>query len=1538
MIEPVLTEISQSVLAKRYLIRNAQQEVIETPKALFQRVADFLATAETPSEREKWAGTFYRMMAAREFEPNTPCLVNAGRPDGTGQLSACFVLPVPDSMDGIFGAIRNMALVQKTGGGTGFSFSRLRPEGDFVASTSGIASGPISFMEVFDFATERIKQGGVRRGANMGILRIDHPDIMKFIALKQGDEKKMQNFNVSVAITDAFMLALEAGKDFDLIHPVTGNVVAQLHAPTVWKEIVRCAHKIGDPGLWFVDRVNAADALSEALGPIEAPNPCVTADTRILTDRGWRFIDTCVGETVRVWNGEQWSAVTPAVTGHDQPIVKVTLSDGHTLRCTPAHAWYLADGTKVEARDLKPGDALERLGFTPPTEGAPQSGDISDFANDNIAYLAGFYQGDGYRNNGDKQQEINFYGTAKIAIAQEMNEARIIRLQPYSDAQNRQRGVLLVGVPEKGEVPFHLNIRQALHWLAGLFDADGNVVANGTLSYGYQLSSVDRRFLADVQLLLRRLGTPSTLSLMKDAMTKDMPGGTYDCQPCWRITIAASAARRLQDAGFAPKRLAYRDNNPSRDALRFPRVVSVEPDGRADTVYCFTEPMRHRGVFDGILTGQCGEVGLRPFDACCLGSVNLAEFFVEKEGSTAHKYGNVVMRHGSIDFDRLQRTVQHSVRFLDNMLTVNKYPIPEIHDVTTKCRKIGLGVMGWADLLVQLGIPYSSPEARELGTHVMKLVNTWAADASEKLAEARGPFHHWPVSKWAKLGHKPRRHATTTVIAPTGTISIIAGCSSGIEPLYGLSMTREQAGMTMLEVNPLVEKIAKREGFWSEQLAETVRQTGSLADAPGVPDHWRAVFAIANELSMEDHVGMQSVFQAHTEDAVSKCLAAGTLLPTSRGLMRIEDFSNVEADDTFVALDGSVTTGGHRIVQHYRAGLKPSTRIVFDTGAQLVGATASHRVMTIDGWRLMSELRPGDKVIGRFEESHSAGSEQLDGDDTWRSNAKQIPFPKHMSPSFAEWLGMLCADGHLIESTGNVGLTCANDVVEQRFVDLSQLLFDITPRVTHDDRTENVRCVSITSRNLVRRVQALIGSGAYGKHAPDAVLRGGPTEKLAFLRGITLDGYVTDDHGLCVYGGMSETLAYHVAEICRSFGLPKVYQGSKSVVGASLPGALCHTVFVSGPMQAKINCIELHKNREPADVSWSVFVDRKTVEATTIPVDHPNYGALRSLKQDTSRRYCQSRIAAIFGWPTDQIVLTVRSVEDAGLVELYDVEVEDSHEYVVNGVVSHNTINLRNDATEADIERAYMLAWTKGCKGITVYRDGCRSGQVLTTGVVAKPEDAPVGVIAPVAATTKRRVPADGRRSGVTLSRSTPYGSVHMTINHHPSDGDPFELFVRVGKSGSEVMAWAEAFGRVVSYTLALPSPFSPQARLEEVARQLSNIGGGDVWAVGMERVVSAPDAIAKMLLSHLGISESFNYVVDAHGPVPAPEVSVVSAVSTVSAVSVSNGIGASNGVSNGHVRPKSKSLSDLCPACGKAAFIYQQRCGLCTNCGHSKC
>lgn len=1125
MIEPSLTEISQSILAKRYLIRNAQKEVVETPKGLFQRVARAIASVEQgPAEREKWESIYYTMMASCDFEPNTPCLVNAGRPDGTGQLSACFVIPVHDSMDGIFTALHHAAMIFKSGGGVGYSFSRLRPEGDFVASTSGIASGPCSFMEVFDFATERIKQGGVRRGANMGILRIDHPDILRFIRLKQ-DSAKMQNFNVSVAITDAFMLALEAGKDYDLIHPTSGNVVGQLNAPTVWREIVHCAHVIGDPGLFFIDRVNAADPLSASLGPIEATNPCQPAWATVLTPDGIRtFADIDVGSTI--WSGQRWTRVVKKVATGMKPVYAYRTRAG-TFYGTENHR-VVQNGLKIEARAAEAIDAVVGV-VDPRTNWGYGLQDVTD----------GLVLGDGTYHKASGRvflcagpEEIEEYRRDPIGVMEFVGEHRPGVKDTAYEVQTTFDTLPLTYnrvVPVKYRYGDTITVAG---FLRGLYSANGSVTGNRVT-----LKAASFAVIEAVQEMLSSIGILSYYTI-NQAHDVEHANGVYTSRESYDLNIGNVTGRRLfaERIGFiqaykTAKLLASLDLDSGRAPKVTYDIADVQYIGEEAVFDITVEADEHTYWTGGLLVSNCGEVPLRPYDACCLGSINLAKFYVEKQNGNA-RHSNVTLRHGSIDFDRLQKTVTNSVRFLDNMLTINRYPIPEIHDVTAKCRKIGLGAMGWADLLIQLGVPYGSPEARELGGHVMKLVNGWAVDASENLAEERGPFHYWDASTWKTKGDKPRRHSTVTVIAPTGTISMIAGCSSGIEPLYALSMTREQAGLSLQEVSPLVEKIAKREGFWSEQLADSVRQTGSLKTAPGVPDHWRAVFATANELDMEAHVGMQAAFQAHVEDGVSK------------------------------------------------------------------------------------------------------------------------------------------------------------------------------------------------------------------------------------------------------------------------------------------------------------------------------------------------------------------------------------------------------------------TVNLKNAATEGDVEQAYLAAWKKGCKGITVYRDGCRSGQVLTAGVATKPAEAPtpnaVPVGTPLYPAVKRRVPASGVRGGVTLTKSTPYGSVHMTLNDHPSDGDPFELFVRVGKSGSEVMAWAEAFGRVVSYTLSIPSPFSPKARLEEIARQLENIGGGDVWVAGQERVVSAPDAIAKMLQHYLQNNVQPVVVVT---PVNAPPVPVVVSTPVVAALAAGDAI-------SGHTtgRAKSKSLSDLCPACGKATFTYQQRCGLCTNCGHSKC
>jgi ribonucleoside-diphosphate reductase alpha chain len=521
-----LTDNALAVLRARYLAREGGV-VVETPEQLFRRVAHHVSAVEaelgySPDEVAAARATFERMMSALEFVPNSPTLMNAGRP--LGQLAACFVVPVEDSTTGVFEAVRWAAEIQKTGGGTGFSFSRLRPAGDLVASTGGNASGPVSLMQVFDVATEAIKQGGTRRGANMGMLRVDHPDILEFIALKL-DPARMRNFNLSVAITDKFMRAVHAGTVYDLVNPRTGAVTGQLDARRVLDAIANAAWAIGDPGMVFIDRINDQHPTPQ-LGSIEATNPC-------------------------------------------------------------------------------------------------------------------------------------------------------------------------------------------------------------------------------------------------------------------------------------------------------------------------------------------GEQPLLPFESCTLGSIDIGKFVVGQQ----------------LEWDRFRTTIHDAVRFLDDVIDANRYPLVEIERGTKATRKIGLGIMGWADALAALGIAYDSDEALALADRVATVLEDESLAASSALAERRGPFPTWKGSRWESAGHRPLRNATTTTIAPTGTISIIAGCASGIEPLYALAYRRNVLdGAELLEVNPAFQRIANERGFGSPELFAAVAEHGGVRGRAGVPDDVQRRFPTAHEIDVATHVRMQAAFQRHVHAAVSKTI------------------------------------------------------------------------------------------------------------------------------------------------------------------------------------------------------------------------------------------------------------------------------------------------------------------------------------------------------------------------------------------------------------------------------------------------------------------------------------------------------------------------------------------------------------------------------------------------------------------------------------------------------------------------------------------
>ncbi len=517
---------AMTVLEKRYLIKDENGRPTETVEELFKRVASTIASADekySDFDKENSEKEFFDMISGLDFLPNSPTLMNAGRL--LGQLSACFVLPVGDSMEEIFEAIKQAALIHKSGGGTGFSFSRLRQKGSTVNSTGGVASGPISFMKVFNTATEAVKQGGTRRGANMGMLRIDHPDILEFIDCKS-DGSEITNFNISVAITEKFMEAVENGTDYELIEPNTGNSIATLSARDVFEKIVSAAHKNGEPGIVFIDRLNRANIVP-TVGEIEATNPC-------------------------------------------------------------------------------------------------------------------------------------------------------------------------------------------------------------------------------------------------------------------------------------------------------------------------------------------GEQPLLPYESCNLGSINLVNMLKQGENG---KY--------EIDFDKLADTTKKAVHFLDNVIDVNNYPLEEIDRMTKSTRKVGLGVMGFADMLLMLGIPYNSEEGVATAEKIMGFINDTAKAESRVLAETRGAFPLFEQSIYKD--ETPIRNGTVTTIAPTGTLSIIAGVSSGVEPVFAYVFIRNvMDGTELIEVNPILKNELIRRGIYSDELMKKIAAEGSLAHIPGIPDDMKKVFVSAHDVSPLWHVKMQAAFQRHIDNAVSK--------------------------------------------------------------------------------------------------------------------------------------------------------------------------------------------------------------------------------------------------------------------------------------------------------------------------------------------------------------------------------------------------------------------------------------------------------------------------------------------------------------------------------------------------------------------------------------------------------------------------------------------------------------------------------------------
>lgn len=788
-----VSENAMRVLKKRYF-RNGETKW----EQLVDRVVDYVTERYNKDvvRSVKYDPAIIKdLMYNMKFLPNSPTLMNAGY--GTGQLSACFTLPVDDSIESIFEQVKNAAVIFKSGGGVGMNLGKIRPKGARVGSSNGIASGPVSFMEAFDTMAEVVKQGGTRRGAFMTILPVTHPDIEEFIKCKQ-NLTKLTNMNISVLITTGFMGAVESDGAY------TMSDGTKKKARPVMELIAKCAAKTGEPGVIFGDNVPETDytEVDEII-----TNPCVVGRHELLTNHGYFSIKDLVGETVEIWNGFEWSEVEPFHTGRNQ-IWEVEFSNGSKIECTGYHNWptwvgYARDGhvEKLMTKELQPGMKLQKCEVPVIEFGGKQYNGMD-------MYTQGFYAGDG---NADSTYSCLY--APKYCCKDRLKGS--FKLKPYKDRDGIgwNHGHMLA----KDFVPKFGSVKQRVNFLAGLIDADGHVQSNKSKhhhSCHVIISSVDKKFLENVRLMLTTLGVQANILNMKPACKKLMPDGKggmkkYNCQESYRLCIGAMDLKNLVDLGLRLERVDISGNNPRRGSLQFVKVVSVERTNRYEETFCVTEPKNHTMYVSGIISKNCGEQVLPPYGSCNLGSMDVSKYVLVD--------GPII----GVNYKKLQGDSRQAAMFLDAIRIVNKYPLEEIKESSIKNPRIGLGMMGLADALIKVKIPYASEDGRMVAAYAMKAITKGAADGA-------------------------RCCMSVTTIAPTGTVSMIASCSSGCEPRFS---------------NSYYKNVLDGESFLTEY--EDYKNATEEELESGV-------FATAMEISPEDHIRMQAALQKNTTNSISK--------------------------------------------------------------------------------------------------------------------------------------------------------------------------------------------------------------------------------------------------------------------------------------------------------------------------------------------------------------------------------------------------------------------------------------------------------------------------------------------------------------------------------------------------------------------------------------------------------------------------------------------------------------------------------------------
>jgi len=900
---------------QKYLLRSASNVTLERPQHMWMRVAVALwgswavkmsAPVQDPIiQKDTRALAFqriletYELLSTKQFIHATPTLFNAG--SERAQMSSCYLSSMAaDSITGIYKTLADCAQISKYAGGIGLHVSNIRAKGAYINGNGGSSTGIVPMLRNFNATARYVDQGSKRNGSFAIYLEPWHADLEDFLKLKLNtgsEEERARDLFYGLWIPDLFMERIETDAKWTLFCPSEAPGLADVWGPDfkalyeryesegkgrkvvearhLWERILVSQIETGTPYLLYKDAANGKSN-QQNLGTIKSSNLCVAPETLLYTKQGIIQIKDIVDKQVEVWNGTKWSSTIIKQTGQNQSLIKVNLSNGSTIDCTPYHKFIVAesyssnknikDSLRIEAKDLKPGMKLQKW------KNALMQGDKqNDFK---YPYTHGFFCGDGTYSNG--KPVCALYGAKKLLIS----KLDIKSTSGQTDACERLNTVLPTDLEQKFKVPINASIECRLRWLEGILDADGCVARNGT-NESLQIASINNQFLQDIRIMLMGLGVNAKVTKLfekRQALLPDGHGNTkmFDYQELWRLLISSTGLYSLVELGLHTHRLIIAGNKPQRCAEQYIQVISIEDNGRIDNTYCFNEPENHAGVFNGILTGNCTEIiefSSPEETAVC----NLASLALPAYVNTKTK---------TFDFDALRRTVKVAVRNLNRVIDINFYPTPETRTSNMKHRPIGLGVQGLADVFAMLRMPWEQAAASRLNQLIFEHIYFAALEASADLAELEDPYSSFagsPASKgqlqfdlwsvtpitqtdglldWASLKHriqtKGLRNSLLVAPMPTASTSQILGFNECFEPFTSNIYTRRTLAGEYIMLNKHLVRDLLKLGLWSEDLKNQIIVRNGSVQGLDIPAALQALYKTAWEIKQKTLIDMSA--------------------------------------------------------------------------------------------------------------------------------------------------------------------------------------------------------------------------------------------------------------------------------------------------------------------------------------------------------------------------------------------------------------------------------------------------------------------------------------------------------------------------------------------------------------------------------------------------------------------------------------------------------------------------------------------------------